>query len=240
VVLTNMTEPKSSRDQLREWIAQLAAEHRRELMEILAEDQQLVQETRYELAVEQLRRLSAVRGVNWETMSSSAREQFLDQLLREDIAATNIGPPPSAINSAPAVCHSCGRDLTPADLYRIYFSHRHPSAQRVAAYLVIVGKDSLDAHFPLASSGETVIGRLDPHRGIRPDSDLSRHDQASRVSRRHARILARDDQYFVEDLGSSNGTFLNGRVRLSPQSPLQLNPGDTIRIGQTVLKFTTK
>ena len=50
----------------------------------------------------------------------------------------------------------------------------------------------------------------------------------------HARILRRGDYYFVEDLGSTNGTFLNdNRVEKSAQ----LKVHDTLRMGQTVLRY---
>ncbi|MGB5986414.1 MAG: FHA domain-containing protein, partial [Desulfobacterales bacterium] len=48
------------------------------------------------------------------------------------------------------------------------------------------------------------------------------------VSRRHARFLMRDDNVFIEDLGSTNGTFLNGERISSPQ---QLRKGDVITFG---------
>jgi hypothetical protein len=51
------------------------------------------------------------------------------------------------------------------------------------------------------------------------------------VSRRHARILHKDDGYSIEDLGSTNGTFVNG-YRLAGQA--QLFHGDTIELGQSV------
>lgn len=55
------------------------------------------------------------------------------------------------------------------------------------------------------------------------------------VSRRHAHLLQRGEQIVVEDLGSSNGTFING-LRLS--APAVLQPGDTLGLGQVVrLKF---
>lgn len=234
-----MTETKSSRDQLREWVGQLAPEHRRELLEVLAEDEQLIRAARHEMAVEQLRRLCAERGYDWEAMSQTERDAFLEHLLQEDLGATNVGPPPM-LGSKPPACPHCGRDLGPTDLYRIYFGSRRPGAQQAPATLVVVGAQTPDAQFPLNTSGEINIGRIDPHRGIRPEIDLSRFDMAARVSRRHARIIARDGEFYIEDLGSSNGTVLNGRTRLAPQTPVRLNPGDTIRIGQTVLKFTTR
>jgi ABC-type multidrug transport system ATPase subunit/pSer/pThr/pTyr-binding forkhead associated (FHA) protein len=52
------------------------------------------------------------------------------------------------------------------------------------------------------------------------------------VSRRHACITRKEQQYFLMDLGSSNGTFLNGD-RLGGE-PRALNPGDRIQLGGTV------
>lgn len=52
------------------------------------------------------------------------------------------------------------------------------------------------------------------------------------VSTRHARIYRSGDGYLVEDLGSTNGTYLNNE-RLS--SPLRFTPADTLRIGRTLL-----
>ena len=55
------------------------------------------------------------------------------------------------------------------------------------------------------------------------------------ISRRHARFLTRTDGVFIEDLGSTNGTFLNG-VRIS--SPQRLNNGDLITMAEsTVMSF---
>ncbi len=52
------------------------------------------------------------------------------------------------------------------------------------------------------------------------------------VSRRHARLETHDATVFVRDLGSSNGTFLNGR-RLT--GALELREGDTVDVGTTRL-----
>lgn len=52
------------------------------------------------------------------------------------------------------------------------------------------------------------------------------------VSTRHARIYRSDGGYLVEDLGSTNGTYLNNE-RLS--SPAPFTPADTLRIGRTLL-----
>jgi pSer/pThr/pTyr-binding forkhead associated (FHA) protein len=84
-----------------------------------------------------------------------------------------------------------------------------------------------------ANAGETValddapllIGR-GSDAAIRLDDDY--------VSTRHARIAASGDQWFVEDLGSTNGTYI-GSQRLSQPATLQL--GSQVRIGKTTLEL---
>lgn len=70
---------------------------------------------------------------------------------------------------------------------------------------------------------ETILGRL-------LDNDISIGDPE--ISRRHTRFFLRDDNVFVEDLGSTNGTFLNGERVISPQ---QLRKGDMITVGESVI-----
>jgi predicted component of type VI protein secretion system len=62
-------------------------------------------------------------------------------------------------------------------------------------------------------------------------------DDDTQVSRRHARISAQGGQVVVEDLGSTNGTYVNDQPISSPRS---LNPGDKVRIGLTVLELRTR
>lgn len=78
--------------------------------------------------------------------------------------------------------------------------------------------------FPL--SEEVTIGRA-------PGCSVPLADDTF-VSQLHARIYIRDGKPFVEDLGSTNGTFLN-RDRLSKTMPL--HRGDKLQIGQTVLEI---
>jgi predicted component of type VI protein secretion system len=62
-------------------------------------------------------------------------------------------------------------------------------------------------------------------------------DADTQVSRRHARISVQGGQVLVEDLGSTNGTYVNDQPISSPRS---LNPGDKVRIGLTVLELRTR
>jgi predicted component of type VI protein secretion system len=62
-------------------------------------------------------------------------------------------------------------------------------------------------------------------------------DEDTQVSRRHARISLQGGTAVVEDLGSTNGTYVNDQPISSPRV---LNPGDKVRIGLTVLELRTK
>ena len=62
-------------------------------------------------------------------------------------------------------------------------------------------------------------------------------DDDTQVSRRHARIALQGNQVVVEDLGSTNGTYVNDQPISSPRA---LNPGDRVRVGLTVLELRTK
>jgi pSer/pThr/pTyr-binding forkhead associated (FHA) protein len=57
------------------------------------------------------------------------------------------------------------------------------------------------------------------------------------VSRAHALITCEDDKYFISDLGSTNGTLLNGSPLRSRQ---RLTDGDVIRLGNTILWFAVQ
>ncbi|HMQ04535.1 MAG TPA: FHA domain-containing protein [Pyrinomonadaceae bacterium] len=104
------------------------------------------------------------------------------------------------------------------------------------ATLVIERGDSANTEFQLWAE-ESNIGRWDADNGIFPDVDLDSHDPDAKVSRRHARIMYRGNIHMIEDLGSTNGTFLNRGRRLLPGSPQVLTEGDEIIVGKTFLRF---
>jgi pSer/pThr/pTyr-binding forkhead associated (FHA) protein len=93
--------------------------------------------------------------------------------------------------------------------------------------------------FSLAGKSEALVGRTDPVSGVFPDLDLTPHGgEVGGVSRRHIKITFAGNQYFVEDLNSTNGTWL-GRTQVQPGARVPLNNGDQLRLGRVVLNFFT-
>jgi sigma-B regulation protein RsbU (phosphoserine phosphatase) len=90
------------------------------------------------------------------------------------------------------------------------------------AILVIVRGPQMGRQFPLRK-GDNILGR---------QSDSSICLEAREVSRHHARIICHNDAFFIEDLGSINKTYLNGRP-VSSREPL--NERDVLQIGPYAL-----
>ena len=83
-------------------------------------------------------------------------------------------------------------------------------------------------------SGKTTLGPNALTIGRRPENQLLITD--SQASGHHAEIRPEGQGYSIIDLGSTNGTFVNEQ-QLTPNVPRQLNPGDRIRIGQTIYTY---
>jgi len=104
------------------------------------------------------------------------------------------------------------------------FGRKRRSDQPARPYKLKMIDPATAQVFPLGE--EVTIGRA-------PGCSVPLADDTY-VSQLHARIYIRDGKPFVEDLGSTNGTFLN-RDRLSRTMPL--HRGDKLQIGQTVLEI---
>ena len=91
--------------------------------------------------------------------------------------------------------------------------------------LIVENSEVLSSGSEVALGGGLTVGRS-------RSSDLQIDDAF--VSHMHARILRRGQFYFVEDLGSTNGTFVNGQ-RVSGDAQLRVR--DELRFGETVLRY---
>ncbi len=92
----------------------------------------------------------------------------------------------------------------------------------------VVGIGEGDTRVFLLSPGMTTFGRR-PENTVVLSGDLY-------VSGSHAQISAAGDVFILTDIGSTNGTLLNGE-RLKIHAPVQLSDGDEILIGGTALRF---
>jgi hypothetical protein len=92
----------------------------------------------------------------------------------------------------------------------------------------------------ITPADETVFGRVDAASGTKPDLDLTPFGALDKgVSRLHAALRRGEETLTLVDLGSVNGTFLNGQ-RLIPNQPRVLRDGDEIRLGKMVLHIYFK
>ena len=108
----------------------------------------------------------------------------------------------------------------------------------ISARLVNERADAPPVEFPIAGT-EATIGRWDADNGVFPDVDLDQYDSEAKVSRRHARIRITNGRYTIEDLGSTNGTYVNRGRRLLPGNPHLIEDNDEVIVGKTFLRFVT-
>jgi len=85
---------------------------------------------------------------------------------------------------------------------------------------------------------QMTIGRSDKHQTNRPDVDLSDYNaHYLGVSRHHAVLTARNSRVTIRDLGSSNGTYLNGG-RLEPNKDYRMRHGDFLTLGKLEMQVS--
>lgn len=165
-------------------------------------------------------RIASLREVDQPEPPAYVPPQSLPSVPRP-VSVTSIGVPP--VNFEPEA-------VAPP-------SAENAQASGVAhAALIIERGDVPGSEFRLVND-ESTIGRWDADNGIFPDVDLDAHDSDAKVSRRHARIVRNNGTYYIEDLGSTNGTYVNRGRRLLPGNAQLLNDGDEVIVGKTFLRF---
>jgi Ca-activated chloride channel family protein len=147
-------------------------------------------------------------------------------------------------------CSQCGSMLAPGELseaastrydkpsaaFRLTkFAPGDLSQAYIELYLV-----EADQSISLYGRADTTLGRADPDQSILPDIDLSPFRAfETGVSRLHASIHITGEHASVIDLGSANGTRLNGK-RLPPHTLTPIHDGDVLALGKLILQVLVK
>ncbi len=154
----------------------------------------------------------------------------------------------TAARAGAVFCDNCGASLSPARPQPDVSGEHVPSPQAAAKIdsrpspvntprLVVQPTNDL-LPFP-PGKVEVIAGREDPGSNTFPEVNLAPYDpDKGGVSRRHAKFSLRDGQWQIEDLNSTNFTFLN-KQKIRPGQLCPLNNGDEIRLGGVTMKFFT-
>jgi hypothetical protein len=148
-----------------------------------------------------------------------------------------------------AICFSCGSFLSHSkqatrallETDELFFDHEYFGPDSVLS-LQVRGATDIDLTQsyeirPQESEGDLVIGRFGDGSTLVPDIDLTEHHAEQRgVSRLHLSLHydPRNNNLLVMDMGSANGTFINGQ-RLHPNEVRLLRNGDELRLGKMVM-----
>ena len=120
-------------------------------------------------------------------------------------------------------CTNCGKQNEDDSAFCTSCGHKLAEERFIAGRLILLGDDD-NSEYPIADSTRS-IGRDGANDVVVEDDEMSAQ---------HARITYDDECFRVEDLHSTNGTFLNGK-RISESTILQ--DEDLIKMGRTMMKF---
>jgi len=144
------------------------------------------------------------------------------------------------------VCENCHSDLYTVLLEQVstkqldkdrerslQISKTMPSSNPIVIYV-----RNADEPIAISRKGQLTIGRMDvDDKTVVPDIDLETHDAHDLgVSRQHIELDAGTHPPTISDLGSYNGTFVNGQ-KLNPHETFMLTSGDEVRLGRLIIRL---
>jgi serine/threonine protein kinase len=147
--------------------------------------------------------------------------------------AAQSSPQSRSVPQPEKACPTCGRSNKAGARFCVGCGHSFVPLQ--PAILRVVEPVRAAWEMPVARS-PMLLGRASEAEGYQPDFDMTFYDDGDYVSRRHARITKGRAGYFIADLGSSNGTTVNGHT-LDGNRAYQLRNGDRIKVGLVVIQF---
>jgi len=122
------------------------------------------------------------------------------------------------------LCTHCGHQNRSESSFCTFCGNRLPEDHLVVGRLILMHQQE---------AREYLIADADRYLGRDMNNDIVIYGD-SEISGRHARISFRGDGFWVEDLHSTNGTFVNGE-RIT--EPVRLEDEDLLKLGRTLLKF---
>ena len=146
--------------------------------------------------------------------------------------------PPMGIPGQPGTCLRCGAANTPQNRFCTACGYdlsgqraqvdRHllPDGRPLRCRISIRTGPYAGRRYVLHQD-TTTVGRIAGNDIVIPDGTVSRH---------HARLVFHGGQWVIEDLKSSNGTFVNG-ARVAEKKPVTLKHGDELRLGDDMMVF---
>lgn len=181
------------------------------------------------LALQETASEAVVPGTESETGKEPGRKSVAQA--KTGFGATRV--PEKQLPAAGLNCQTCGR----ANKAVARFCARCGQALRTIGGAVLRVIEPVRAAWEMPVSREPMLlGRASEAEAYRPAFDMSFYDEGNFVSRRHARITRGRGGYFVADLGSYNGTTVNGEPMAPGRARLLLN-GDRIKVGLVVIEF---
>lgn len=109
----------------------------------------------------------------------------------------------------------------------------HATTRRISPVAPTRGKRMPARLVLLEGKGPPTVDLVPPETIVGRDSSCHIRIPDASVSHKHARVYHSDGEWYVEDLGSTNGTFVNDRPLTRP---VVLRPGDTVSIGRSTLE----
>ena len=146
-------------------------------------------------------------------------------------------------------CSNCGAQLIPNNFQTVQYDtdtaytnnsesgdEPIPPAE-LLDYPALLYVVDYDDYIPLLEDKELTLGRASKDQPIVPDIDLKAYNAYDEgVSRLHATIKYSKEDFYIIDLGSVNGTKINGE-RIEPNKNYPLKEGDLISLGKLQLKI---
>jgi pSer/pThr/pTyr-binding forkhead associated (FHA) protein len=215
------------------WKAFLAGQDTEEIRQFLQERCLLRQEDEERALYEGLISLARERVDE----DASVAEDLTDASMAEDLTEIQM-PVPRHITRPLTIGQE---DVVPSQPSATVPLHALPEGEEqpeppevLPCSLVVV---STGHRISLPAEGELVMGRIDLGLSFTPDIDLTSDIQGRQsISRRHAKIAAFRGRHLIEDLGSTNGTAVNGRP-LNQGQRVPLQHGDHITLGLCELAY---